>query len=127
MSILTSGESVPVLKKPGDPIFSATLNTNGMVLAVVTNVPGENVVDTISRELEATQLTKASIEGVVDKISHYFVIGVVIAAFLVFGLWVLLVETGVVPLTDSSSSIPFAMNFGLVLLSSDNEGIVMMM
>ena len=44
---------------------------------------GENLVDEIADELEMTQLNKARIEALVDRLSNIFVIAVVILAFAV--------------------------------------------
>ena len=60
-SMLT-GESVPVDKEPGDPIFGATVNGTGRLEACVTRVGEETALARIQSAVEEAQTSKARIE-----------------------------------------------------------------
>ena len=85
-SMLT-GESMPVDKKPGDPVIGATLNKVGLIRFEATKVGKETALAQIIRLVEEAQGSKAPIQKLVDKISAIFVpvvIGIAITTFLVW-------------------------------------------
>jgi cation-transporting ATPase V len=71
-SMLT-GESVPVDKEPGDPIYGATVNGTGRLEACVTRVGEETALARIRSAVEEAQTSKASIERLADRVSRIFV------------------------------------------------------
>lgn len=46
-----TGESIPVDKKPGDPVFAGTINESGMIEFAVTALASDTVVAGSSRQL----------------------------------------------------------------------------
>ncbi|MEI0737368.1 heavy metal translocating P-type ATPase [Paenibacillus sp. JTLBN-2024] len=89
-SMLT-GESLPVEKKSGDAVIGATLNKNGVLRVRATKVGKETALAQIIKVVEEAQGSKAPIQRVADVISGIFVpivVGIAIAAFLVWYFFV---------------------------------------
>lgn len=92
-SMLT-GESIPVDKKPGDPVIGATINGNGTLRFEATRVGKETVLAQIIRVVEEAQGRKAPIQRYADRVSAYFVpvvIGIAVATMLA---WYFMVRPG---------------------------------
>ena len=70
---MMTGESLPVEKKVGDTITSATLNQNGSIDYEATKVGADTTLAQIVRLVEEAQGSKAPIAALADKISLYFV------------------------------------------------------
>jgi len=85
-SMLT-GESLPVEKRPGDPVFGATLNRMGTFRFEATKIGRETVLAQIIRLVEEAQGSKAPIQRLADTVAAVFVpvvIGIAVATFLVW-------------------------------------------
>jgi P-type Cu+ transporter len=85
-SMLT-GESLPVEKKPGDPVIGATLNKLGMLKFEATKVGRETALAQIIKLVEDAQGSKAPIQKLADQVSAIFVPIVIGIAFLTFVGW----------------------------------------
>ena len=70
---MMTGESVPIEKKVGDTITSATINQNGSIDYQATRVGSDTTLAQIVRLVEEAQGSKAQIAALADKISLYFV------------------------------------------------------
>ena len=70
---MMTGESVPIEKKVGDTITSATINQNGSIDYQATRVGSDTTLAQIVRLVEEAQGSKAPIAALSDKISLYFV------------------------------------------------------
>ncbi|MCX7569109.1 heavy metal translocating P-type ATPase [Tumebacillus sp. DT12] len=84
-SMLT-GESIPVSKKAGDPVYGATLNKNGALRFQAEKVGKSTMLAQIIRVVEEAQGTKAPIQRMADVISGIFVpivVGIALLTFLV--------------------------------------------
>ncbi|MCP2036307.1 Cu+-exporting ATPase [Planomicrobium sp. HSC-17F08] len=92
-SMLT-GESLPVDKAAGDPLYGSTINSNGFIRMTATKVGRDTALAQIIKVVEDAQGTKAPIQRMADKISGIFVPIVVGIAVLTFLVWFLLVEPG---------------------------------
>jgi P-type Cu+ transporter len=85
-SMLT-GESLPVDKKPGDPVIGATLNKTGAFRFEATKVGRDTVLAQIIRLVEEAQGSKAPIQRVADYVASIFVPTVIGIAGLTFLAW----------------------------------------
>lgn len=85
-SMLT-GESVPTDKKPGDPVYAASLNTTGQIQFKVEKTGSDTVLAQIIKLVEDAQGSKAPIARMADTVSGYFVPAVFIVAFLCGIAW----------------------------------------
>ena len=85
-SMLT-GESLPVEKKPGDPVIGATLNKLGMLKFEATKVGKETALAQIIKLVEDAQGSKAPIQKIADQVSAVFVPIVIAIAALTFAGW----------------------------------------
>lgn len=85
-SMLT-GESLPVEKKPGDPVIGATLNKLGLLKFEATRVGKETALAQIIRLVEDAQGSKAPIQKMADQVSAIFVPVVIVIAALTFAGW----------------------------------------
>ncbi|ETP70079.1 ATPase P [Planococcus glaciei CHR43] len=92
-SMLT-GESLPVDKAAGDPLYGSTINSNGFIRMKATKVGRDTALAQIIKVVEDAQGTKAPIQRMADKISGIFVPIVVGIAVLTFLVWYLLVDPG---------------------------------
>jgi Cu2+-exporting ATPase len=85
-SMLT-GESVAVLKQPGDGVTAGTVNQSGAIALRVTGTGQDTVLAQMVRLVEAAQGRKAPIQRLADVISGYFTYGVLSLASLTFVFW----------------------------------------
>ena len=84
---MITGESLPVVKKVGDPVIGATLNKFGSMKMEATRVGKDSVLAQIVRLVEEAQGSKAPIQKIVDQVSAVFVPIVIGIAFLTFLGW----------------------------------------
>jgi Cu+-exporting ATPase len=84
---MLTGESLPVEKKPGDPVIGATLNKQGMLKFEATRVGRETALAQIVRLVEEAQGSKAPIQKLADQVSGVFVPIVILIAALTFAGW----------------------------------------
>ncbi len=88
-SMLT-GESLPVEKRPGSPVFAATLNTLGSLTVLAEKVGAATVHQHIIRLVREAQATKAPIARFADRVAGAFVPIVLIIAAAAAVAWLLL-------------------------------------
>ncbi|MBA4698548.1 MAG: cadmium-translocating P-type ATPase [Ruminococcus sp.] len=87
-SMLT-GESMPVDKKAGDPVYTASLNTTGMIQFKAEKVGSDTALAQIIKLVEDAQGSKAPIAAMADKVSGVFVPVVCIIALLAGVAWLI--------------------------------------
>ncbi len=85
-SMLT-GESVPVMKQKGSPIFGGTVNGAGALWLRATQVGADSALARIADMVSRAQTSRPAIARLVDKVSGIFVPVVVIVAVLTFLAW----------------------------------------
>ncbi|PFJ16616.1 copper-translocating P-type ATPase [Bacillus cereus] len=81
-----TGESVPILKKAEDKVFSGTLVDNGYIEMVAEKVGDDTTFAKIIELVEEAQESKSKTEKFLDKFSNIYTPAVVILAILVFAL-----------------------------------------
>ncbi|MBO2012563.1 heavy metal translocating P-type ATPase [Hymenobacter negativus] len=91
---MLTGESLPVTKKAGDPVFGATLNKTGAFRFRVTKIGADTMLSQIVKLVEDAQGSRAPIQRLADKVSAVFVPTVVVIAVLTFVLWLNLAPVG---------------------------------
>ncbi len=79
-----TGESVPVDKKQGDPVFAGTINGEGSLEIRVTKAAGDTMLSRIIRLVKEAQEQKAPTQRFVDLFARYYTPLVTVAALLVF-------------------------------------------
>lgn len=116
---MVTGESAPVLKRPGSTVISGTINTGNVLIIRANRVGSETVLSQIVRLVEHAQMTKAPIQAFADYVASIFVPIVVALAVLTWALWFC---TGVLELYPASWLPPghtcfmFALLFGIAVL-----------
>ncbi len=89
-SMLT-GESLPVAKRPGDPVIGATVNKLGLLRFEATRIGRETALARIIKLVEDAQGSKAPIQKLADGVSAVFVPIVIAIALATFAAWYFLV------------------------------------
>lgn len=85
-SMLT-GEPVPVMKRAGDSLIGATLNTHGSMVMQAQKVGAETMLSQIVQMVARAQRSKAPMQRMADSIAGYFVMGVISIAVMTFIGW----------------------------------------
>lgn len=85
-SMLT-GESLPVDKKTGDPVYGATINKFGVFKLEATRVGKDTALAQIIKMVEDAQGTKAPIQKIADQVAGVFVPVVLLIAAATFIAW----------------------------------------
>lgn len=86
---MITGEPVPVRKVVGDHVIGGTIATNGALTFRATKVGADTMLAGIVRTVEAAQGTKLPIQGVVDRVTLWFVPAVMALSALTFAVWLL--------------------------------------
>ncbi|MEB3267260.1 MAG: cation-translocating P-type ATPase, partial [Leptolyngbya sp.] len=84
---LLTGESLPVVKQPGDAVVAGTLNQTGAIALKVSSTGNDTVLAQMIRLVETAQTRKAPIQRLADGLSGYFTYGVLALATLTFLFW----------------------------------------
>jgi Cu+-exporting ATPase len=92
-SMLT-GESLPIDKKPGDPVVGATLNLQGMLQFEASKVGRETALAQIIRLVQEAQGSRAPIQALADRVSAIFVPVIIVTAAITFLVWYFIGQAG---------------------------------
>ncbi len=84
---MITGEPVPVEKAAGARVTGGTVNGNGALVLCATHVGADTVLSQIIRMVEQAQSAKLPIQGLVDRITLWFVPAVMGLAVLTVALW----------------------------------------
>ncbi|HEX8961840.1 MAG TPA: copper-translocating P-type ATPase, partial [Rhodocyclaceae bacterium] len=84
---MLTGESLPVAKAPGDKVFAATVNGDGLLRCRATGVGSHTLLAGIIRMVEEAQGSKAPVQRLVDRVAAIFVPVVTAVALAAFAGW----------------------------------------
>jgi Cu+-exporting ATPase len=87
---MITGEPIPVAKSAGDPVTGGTVNGTGSIRFRATRVGADTALAQIIRMVEDAQGAKLPIQGMVDRITLWFVPAVMVLAALTVGVWLVL-------------------------------------
>jgi Cd2+/Zn2+-exporting ATPase len=77
-----TGESVPVAKRLGDPVYAGTLNHDGAVEVRTTRAAGDTTLARIVTLVQEAQEQKSRTEEIADWVGRYYTIAVMVVAAL---------------------------------------------
>lgn len=100
-----TGESIPVEKKVGDKVLSATVNKNGYIKFRATRIGDDTTLAQIIKLVEEASGTKAPIAKLADKVSGIFVPVVILIAIVTIVVWLAV-----------GSTLEFAISCGISVL-----------
>lgn len=88
-SMLT-GEAIPVVKQPGEPVYGGTINQTDVITVQVTRTGKATTLAQIIKLVEQAQTRKAPVQKLADTVAGYFAYGVMTVASLTFLFWYLI-------------------------------------
>jgi P-type Cu+ transporter len=86
---MLTGESLPVDKSEGSPVYAGTLNQHGALVVRVARAGGDTALARIARAVEDAQGSKAPIARLADRVSSVFVPVVLAIAAVTFAAWLI--------------------------------------
>ena len=72
-----TGESMPVSKKVGDPVFAGTINQTGGLEVRVTKLAKDSTIEKLVRMVEEAQTEKADTQRFLDRAEQFYAVGVI--------------------------------------------------
>ena len=85
-----TGESLPVDKKAGDPLFAGTLNEHGGIEMRATKIASESTLARLVELVENAQAQKATSQRFLERAEKFYALGVILftAALIVVPVWI---------------------------------------
>ena len=84
---MITGEPIPNLKKAGDTVVGATLNTNSVIRFKATKIGKDTVLSQIIQLVEKAQGSRPPIQRIADTVVTYFIPVILTIAILAFIVW----------------------------------------
>jgi Cu+-exporting ATPase len=84
---MITGEPIPNLKKSGDEVVGATINTNSILKFKATKIGKDTVLSQIIKLVEEAQGSKPPVQQLADKAVTWFIPAVLSIAILAFSVW----------------------------------------
>jgi Cu+-exporting ATPase len=84
---MVTGEPIPVEKAPGSKLIGGTVNGTGSFVMRAEKVGADTLLAQIVRMVGEAQRSRAPVERLVNRVSRYFVPGVLAVAVLTFAAW----------------------------------------
>jgi Cu+-exporting ATPase len=91
---MLTGESMPVEKRAGDEVYSASINQTGMITIKASNVGSDTTLAQIVKLVEEAQAAQAPAQRLADRIATYFVPVVILVAVGALSSWYFLTANG---------------------------------
>lgn len=73
-----TGESIPVSKQVGDPVFAGTINQTGGLEVRVTKLAKDSTIEKLVRMVEEAQTEKADTQRFLDRAEQFYAVGVIL-------------------------------------------------
>lgn len=89
---MATGESIPIIKKPGDEVIGATVNGQGMLKVEASKVGKDTFLSQVIKLVEECQGSKVPIQEFADRVTGYFVPVILLIAVGAFASWMLFPE-----------------------------------
>lgn len=89
-----TGESIPVSRKSGDPVFAGTINQSGGLEVRVTKLAKDSTIEKLVRMVEEAQSEKADTQRFLDRAEQFYAAGVIL---FTIGLIIWPIAVGHVP------------------------------
>ncbi|NNM58658.1 MAG: copper-translocating P-type ATPase [Legionellales bacterium] len=87
---MITGESMPVIKQPGDKLIGGTVNGTGALIMRANKVGADTMLAQIVAMVAEAQQSRAPIQRLADIVSGYFVpvvLGVAVMTFIAWAIW----------------------------------------
>ncbi len=84
---MVSGESIPVLKRPGDEVIGGTLSGTGSFVMRAERIGDDTLLARIVRLVAEAQRSRAPIQRLADRVASWFVPAVLLTALGTFLIW----------------------------------------
>ena len=84
---MVTGESLPVVKGPGERVIGGTINQTGGFVMKAERVGRETMLAQIVQMVAEAQRSRAPVQRLADKVSAWFVPTVIAVALLAFAIW----------------------------------------
>ncbi|WP_339762179.1 heavy metal translocating P-type ATPase [uncultured Sulfitobacter sp.] len=84
---MITGEPMPLRKTVGDPVTGGTVNGTGSLTCRVTSVGDDTTLAQIIRMVQQAQGARLPIQGLVDRVTLWFVPAVLVVALLTVAVW----------------------------------------
>lgn len=81
---IVTGESIPIMVKPGDNVYAGTLNIDGVIKVCVNKKLEESFVSKIINLIIEAKSKKANVERLIDKFSKFYVPIILLSSLLTF-------------------------------------------
>lgn len=78
-----TGESVPVAKVPGDPVYAGTINVSGAIEVEVTHLAADNTLNRMIHLVQQAQAQRAPVQRFIDRFAQIYTPTVAVLAALV--------------------------------------------
>ncbi len=124
-----TGESVPVKKEPGDFVYAGGIQINGAITIKVEREVKQSHLTQLWNQKEPKQDTRRSLTSLIDSISIYFTVTIIIIALSGFAGWMIMGDfhTAILVLTSVlivacpcalAMSLPFTLGTAMRILGS---------
>ena len=92
---MVTGESMPVSKKPNDLVIGGTVNKEGVLFVKAAKVGNDTMLSQIVKLVEDAMGRKPPMQRMVDKVSGYFALFVMVTALATFLFWYAFTDQGI--------------------------------
>ena len=86
---MVTGESIPIVKRLGDPVIAGTINGSSPLTIRLTRLPGKNSITNIASLVESVSDTKPQTQRLADVIASWFVPVILAILIFIFVIWLL--------------------------------------